>query len=140
MEKETEASAPVSGLDSPFNDLCGLEITERSSNHCTVVCRAGEKHMNPNSTVHGGLLFTMMDVAGGYAARTLDSGEMTRCVTQNASTVFLRPGMPGTLTAEADVIRRGSRIVVATVCVYNAERNLLTKGEFTYYCLRDAKA
>lgn len=140
MEKETEASTPVSGLDSPFNDLCGLEITERSSNHCTVVCHAGEKHLNPNSTVHGGLLFTMMDVAGGYAARTTDSGEIVRCVTQNASTVFLRPGLPGTLTAEADVIRRGSRIVVATVCVYDAERNLLTKGEFTYYRLRDAKA
>ena len=140
MEKETESSAPVFGLDSPFNDLCGLEITERSSNHCTVVCRAGEKHMNPNSTVHGGLLFTMMDVAGGYAARTLDSGETTRCVTQNASTVFLRPGMPGTLTAEADVIRRGSRIVVATVCVYDAERNLLTKGEFTYYVLRRSES
>ncbi len=140
MEKETEASAPVSGLDSPFNDLCGLEITERRGGHCTVACRTGENHLNPYGIVHGGLLFTMMDVAGGYAARTLDSGETIRCVTQNASTVFLRPGMPGTLTAEADVIRRGSRIVVATVCVYNAERNLLTKGEFTYYRLRDAKA
>lgn len=140
MEKETAASAPVSGLNSPFNDLCGLEITERSSDHCTVVCRAGEKHLNPNSTVHGGLLFTMMDVAGGYAARTTDSGEIVRCVTQNASTVFLRPGLPGTLTAEADVIRRGSRIVVATVCVYDAERNLLTKGEFTYYVLRRSES
>lgn len=140
MEKETAASALVSGLNSPFNDLCGLEITERNSNHCTVVCRAGEKHLNPNSTVHGGLLFTMMDVAGGYAARTTDSGEIVRCVTQNASTVFLRPGLPGTLTAEADVIRRGSRIVVATVCVYDAERNLLTKGEFTYYVLRRSES
>ena len=92
--------------------------------------------MNPNGTVHGGLLFTMMDVAGGYAARTVDSGETVRCVTQNASTVFLRPGVPGTLTAEGDVIRRGRHIVVATVCVFDSERNLLTKGEFTYYCLR----
>ena len=136
MKKEIETSASFFSESSPFNDLCGLEIAERSSRHCTVVCRAGEKHLNPNSTVHGGLLFTMMDVAGGFAARTTDSGEIIRCVTQNASTVFLRPGLPGTLTAEADVIRRGGRIIVATVCVYDAERNLLTKGEFTYYALR----
>lgn len=136
MEKETNTPAPVSVLNSPFNDLCGLEIAEQRRDHCTVVCRAGEKHMNPNGTVHGGLLFTMMDVAGEYATRTVDSGETIRCVTQNASTVFLRPGVPGTLTAEGDVIRRGRHIVVATVCVFDSERNLLTKGEFTYYCLR----
>ena len=56
-------------------------------------------------------------------------------MTQNASTVFLRPGLPGTLTAEADVIRRGGHIIVATVCVYDSKRSLLTKGEFTYYRL-----
>ena len=136
MEKETNTPAPRFSENSPFNDLCSLEIAERRGGHCTVVCRAGEKHMNPHGTVHGGLLVTMMDVAGGYAARTLDSGETVRCVTQTASTVFLRPGVPGTLTAEGDVIRRGRHIVVATVCVFDSERNLLTKGEFTYYCLR----
>ena len=60
MEKEKESSAPVFGLNNPFNDLCGLEIAEQRSGHCTVVCRAGERHLNHNGTVHGGLLFTMM--------------------------------------------------------------------------------
>ena len=101
MKKETETPAPLFSENSPFNDLCGLEITERRGGHCTVACRTGENHLNPYGIVHGGLLFTMMDVAGGYAARTLDSGETIRCVTQNASTVFLHPGKPGTLTAEA---------------------------------------
>ena len=96
MKKETETSAPLFSENCPFNDLCGLEITERRGGHCTVACRTGENHLNPYGIVHGGLLFTMMDVAGGYAARTLDSGETIRCVTQNASTVFLHPGKPGT--------------------------------------------
>ena len=135
MKKETETFAPLFSENSPFNDLCGLEITERRGGHCMVVCRAGENHLNPYGIVHGGLLFTMMDVAGGYAARTLDSGETIRCVTQNASTVFLHPGKPGMLTAEGDVICRGDRIIVATVCVYDSEHSLLTKGEFTYYRL-----
>ena len=109
MKKETETSAPLFSENCPFNDLCGLEITERRGGHCTVACRTGENHLNPYGIVHGGLLFTMMDVAGGYAARTLDSGETIRCVTQNASTVFLHPGKPGMLTAEGDVIRRRLR-------------------------------
>ena len=112
MKKETETSAPLFSENCPFNDLCGLEITERRGGHCTVACRTGENHLNPYGIVHGGLLFT-----------------------QNASTVFLHPGKPGMLTAEGDVIRRGGRIIVATVCVYDSEHSLLTKGEFTYYRL-----
>lgn len=128
----TEPAVVPAELRCPFNDLCGLEITERYADHCTVVCRTAEKHQNPYGIIHGGLLFTMMDVAGGHAARTTASGALIRCVTQNASTVFLRPAHPGMLTAEGNVIRRGSRIIVSTVCVYDSERNLLTKGEFTY--------
>ena len=29
MKKETETSAPLFSENCPFNDLCGLEITER---------------------------------------------------------------------------------------------------------------
>ena len=35
MKKETETSAPLFSENSPFNDLCGLEITERRGGHCT---------------------------------------------------------------------------------------------------------
>ena len=45
MKKETETSAPLFSENCPFNDLCGLEITERRGGHCTVACRAGENHL-----------------------------------------------------------------------------------------------
>ena len=135
MKKETETSAPLFSENCPFNDLCGLEITERRGGHCTVACRTGENHLNPYGIVHGGLLFTMMDVAGGYAARTLDSGETIRCVTQNAFYRVSPSGEAGHADVEGATIRRGSRIIVATVCVYDSEHSLLTKGEFTYYRL-----
>ena len=35
MEKEKESSAPVFGLNNPFNDLCGLEIAEQRSGQAT---------------------------------------------------------------------------------------------------------
>ena len=53
MKKETETSAPLFSENCPFNDLCGLEITERRGGHCTVACRAGENHLNPYGIVHG---------------------------------------------------------------------------------------
>ena len=136
MEKENGQYVPEEDIQESFNQLCGLRVRERTSGHCVIECDLEERHMNIHGTAHGGLIFSMMDVAGGYAAATLDSGEFVNTVTQNSSMVFLKPGLTERLTAVGDVIHRGHRICVATVCTYDARRNLVAKGEFTYYYLR----
>ena len=75
----------------------------------TVAVEAGEQHLNPHGTVHGGLLATMLDVAmGGAVAET--GGE--RPVTVSLTVTYLEPGRPGRLEARANVRKRGKRLIV----------------------------
>jgi uncharacterized protein (TIGR00369 family) len=75
----------------------------------TVVVDAGEEHLNPHGTVHGGVLATMLDVAMGSAAAQA-GGEQP--VTVSLTVTYLEPGRPGRLEARAQVRKRGKRLLV----------------------------
>ncbi len=69
-----------------------------------------ERHMNPNAVAHGGVCFTLMDTAmGGAVMTTLEEG--FGCATVEMQTRFHRGARSGTLTAVAEVMNRGRRIV-----------------------------
>ena len=120
-------------FNNSFNKLCDLELLEKNDGHVVVACNVSEKHLNGYHIVHGGLIFTMMDVAGGRASATMDNGEILDVVTQNSSLSFLRAAKPGLLTAEAEIVRRGRRVIVCTVCAFDGDHTLIAKGDFTYY-------
>ncbi len=135
---ESNDSLRPGGALGGFDDLCGLKVRLLENGRCIIECNVTEKLLNCHGTAHGGLLFTIMDLAGGCAASQTENGMISAIVTQNASTTFLRPAKPGLITAEADVVRRGRRITVVQICVYDADRKMLTKGDFTYYNYGDS--
>ena len=137
---ETNASLRPDGVFGGFDDLCGLKMRLLENGHCILECNVDDKLLNCHGTAHGGLLFTIMDLAGGCAASQTEDMTIPTIVTQNASTTFLRPARPGTITAEAEIVRRGRRVIVVQICVYDAERKMLTKGDFTYYNFGEAAA
>lgn len=67
--------------------------------------------------VHGGIASTLIDTAGGIACRTvLDDPTTGGVATINLDVSYLRPAA-GDLVAEAEVVRAGSTVGVATVSV-----------------------
>jgi uncharacterized protein (TIGR00369 family) len=74
-----------------------------------VVLDAGEDHVNPNGTVHGGVLATMLDVAMGTAVAAVGGDSP---VTVSLTVTYLAPGRPGQLVADAKVRKRGKRLIV----------------------------
>ena len=74
-----------------------------------VVVEAGEEHLNPHGTVHGGVLATMIDVAMGTAVAA-EGGDSP--VTVSLTVTYLEPGRPGRLEAVAKVRKRGKRLMV----------------------------
>lgn len=74
------------------------------------VLELAELHMNPHGTVHGAVPFTLMDTAmGGAVMSTIDDGRL--CATIEMQTRFHRPIAAGTLTATAEVVTAGRRVV-----------------------------
>ena len=71
-----------------FNSHNHIVVTEVGEGTSVVEVEMTQDAMNPLGMAHGGLIFSMCDVATGVAART--SGRIT--VTLDSSIQFLRPG------------------------------------------------
>ena len=87
-----------------FREHVALQISNG-----TVVVDAGDEHLNPRGTVHGGLLATMLDTAMGNAVTEV-GGE--RPVTVALTVTYLEPGRAGRLEATARVRKRGKRLLI----------------------------
>ncbi len=92
-----------------FREHIALQVEAGEEGVGHVLLDAGEEHLNPHGTVHGGVLASMIDVAMGTAVATT-GGESP--VTVSLTVTYLEPGQPGRLTAEARVRKRGKRLIV----------------------------
>ena len=116
-------------LFNAHNDIRLVDVDDR----CGIVeVTLTPKGMNPLGTAHGGLIFSLLDVATGVAARS--GGRMT--VTQDASIYFLRSGKnTEKLTAKGRVVREGRRTGLCEAEVFTDDGTLIAKGSVTVFYL-----
>lgn len=112
-----------------FGTLLGIQIDRVEEGFARVSLDIVPDYLNPYKTVHGGVLYTMADMAGGTAAYS--HGQAV--VTVDSSFHFLHAGRDVTkLIAEGREIRNGKSIAVYEVSVMNQEEKELCRGTFTY--------
>lgn len=115
-----------------FNAHNGIRLIEVDDGYGVVEADLVPSAMNPRGTAHGGLVFSLVDVATGVAARAL--GRMT--VTQNASIYFLRPGHnTAKLIAKGRVVKEGRQTGFCEAEVFTAEGVLIAKGSVSVFYL-----
>ena len=120
-----------------FNRHNGLRLTDVDDGTATVEVTLRKEGLNPRGIAHGGLIFTLCDVATGVAART--GGRTT--VSQDASIYFLRPGVnTEKLTAKGRVLKEGRTTGYAEAEVFNDDGTLIAKAAVTVHYLDDRKA
>ena len=120
-----------------FNRHNGLRLTDVDDGTATVEVTLRKEGLNPRGMAHGGLIFTLCDVATGVAART--GGRTT--VSQDASIYFLRPGVnTEKLTAKGRVLKEGRTTGYAEAEVFNDDGTLIAKAAVTVHYLDDRKA
>jgi|TARA_B110000967_G_scaffold206366_1_gene252888 uncharacterized protein (TIGR00369 family) len=78
---------------------------------------------------HGGVLASLVDIAGCYALMLVAKGPM---LTLNFSTDFLKLAVSDTLTATAKVTRSGRRVGFVEVIVRNQEQDEVVTGRACY--------
>ena len=83
-----------------------------------VVVEAGDEHLNPHGTVHGGVLATMIDTAMGTAVASAGGDSP---VTVSLTVTYLEPGRPGRLEALARVRKRGKRLTVVEAEIHQGD-------------------
>lgn len=92
-----------------FREHVALQVEPGEEGIGRVLLEAGDEHLNPHGTVHGGVLATMLDVAMGTAVATAGGDSP---VTVSLTVTYLEPGRPGPLVATAQVRKRGKRLLV----------------------------
>ena len=114
----------------PFYQLTGMEMIKISAEEFIGELEIADKHRNAAGSVHGGMLYTMIDTfAGAHAAFIMQKG----VVTVNSHIEFLRPAVNGRIICKSEIIKAGRSFVRARGDVYDAEGNLLCTSMNTYY-------
>lgn len=106
----------------------GIKVTELNEGYAVVHVKITDELQNPTHSVHGGLLFTLCDVATaaaaasyGYHVTTVDSSFHYLRAALNVSELF----------AEAQEIKHGRRVMVFEADVTDSEGTLYCRGIFT---------
>jgi uncharacterized protein (TIGR00369 family) len=96
----------------PFNRLLGMRGESVSEGRCVLLVPVrGDLVGDPRRpAIHGGVLSSLIDTAGGVAAwSALGDGETVSTVDLRVD--YLEPaGMGGDLRAEAELVRKGTRV------------------------------
>lgn len=93
----------------PLRDMLGFTIVQGDGTG-TATLDVDERHINPHGTVHGGVMFVMLDTAMGAATMSI-VGEGNWCATLDIHTRYLSPCFGGRLVATATVRKAGRRVV-----------------------------
>ncbi len=112
-----------------FGSMIGLKHTYVGKGAAETELPVRPEFINLQGTIHGGILLTLADVTGGTAACSY--GKIVATVSSDYH--FLRAGTQITkLTAKAEEIRAGKRIMVYDVSVRDQDGLLLGRGIFSY--------
>jgi len=94
----------------PLRTFLDFTIDDGIGGEAVAALDVGDRHLNPNGVVHGGVVFTLVDTAMGRATMSvLEEGRI--CASIEVAVRYLRPITGGRLVATASVLRAGRRIV-----------------------------
>ncbi|MDR2743765.1 MAG: PaaI family thioesterase [Desulfovibrio sp.] len=108
--------------------LLNITIKEVRKDYAKVTMPITGHHKNGMGIAHGGVIFSLADVAFGAAA---NADAKTVVVSLNTTIEFLRPGKTSHLTAEAKIVRSGQHIMSYDVEIFDSSGELIAKAMCT---------
>lgn len=107
----------------PFNRYLGIKVVtvEKGRAHLTLPFRSEFVGDPLRPALHGGVVSTMADVAGGLAMWSGILDHRARVSTIDLRVDYLRPARLLTLDAEAIVVRQGNRVGVVDVKLFHPD-------------------
>ncbi|MBO1924710.1 PaaI family thioesterase [Thiomicrorhabdus sp. 6S3-12] len=120
----------------PFLEHIGAELTAFESGSAEVELHVKPYHLQHMGFVHGGVISTLMDNTGWYAAvSNLDEG--FTAVTMEIKVNYLKPASGKHLVASATVKRKGQKVSFVTIELLDGEQ-LVAYATGTYAILPES--
>ena len=93
-----------------FSYYIGVEFTQWQEGHSQCVLHVDKQLLNPNHTMHGGALYTMVDAGmGATVFSVIKKGETSATI--ETKIVYFKAVASGLLTCDTKIINMGNRIV-----------------------------
>ena len=130
----------------PFHRTVGLHFDQVDSERCVLrfASRAELIGNYVQGILHGGVIATVLDVAGGtmaavglihkhgHASEEEIRERLSKLGTIDLRIDYLRPGRGAAFRAEAVLLRGGNKVAVARMELYNDSEELIAVGTGTY--------
>ncbi len=113
-----------------FLRLLKAKVEEARPEYARVVLEMEEQHRNGMGAAHGGLVYSLADLAFGAAS---NAGRTEGIVSLAVNIQYLLPGHKGPLVAEARAERLGGHILVYDVEVLDGDGQKIAIATFTGY-------
>lgn len=114
---EIQARIRASFQRQTFLTTIGAELHSADAGRCMLSAPLAEHVRQQQGAGHGGFVFSLGDVAGGYAALSA-LPEGVEVMSAELKIHFLRPALGTRLIARGEVIKPGRRLVVVKSDVY----------------------
>lgn len=123
----------VDPLSGGFNDLIGLQIQTWRSGYAQLSLTMNDQLRNRSGTIHGGVLATMLDAAGGFAGCYCSvPGNVRKAVTLSLTTQFVGQVSDGIVYVEASRIGGGRKVFFIEAKVTDAENQIIATAQGAY--------
>ena len=150
LELSQELHQAVSGFFQriPFNQMLGIQLGELSLQRVTMHLPMQDGLIGNfvHGILHGGVISSLLDVAGGAMAligafdkhQHLSSQErmarLSKLGTIDLRIDYLRPGRGQHFTASAVLLRSGNKVAVVRSELHSDDGTLIAVGTGTYLC------
>lgn len=142
MEKQFDIFKNIIEELIPFNKMLGIQLEDISDGYALLKIPFRDELVgNPMlNALHGGLISTAMDTAGGAAGMTTLTSMEDRISTIDMRVDYLRPGQAKDLLVEGHITRSGNRIVATAMKAYHPdeEEKPIAEGRGVYNVKRNA--
>lgn len=134
-DPEFERRTRENFLSQGFMHTLGAVMSSLAPGHCELTVEFGDALAQQHGFFHGGVVATLADVSGGYAAFSLLPVDRTN-VTVEFKLNLMSPGRGASLQASADVLKSGRTLTVCRSDVFavsdDGSRTLCATALATY--------
>jgi uncharacterized protein (TIGR00369 family) len=120
---------------SPFMKYLGIEVVNVDKGFARLSLAFSKKLTQPFGMLHGGAIVSLADSAVAKALLTMIEPDK-RIAAIEVKCNFLIAIEEGILTAEAQIIHKGTRTAVGEVNIWDKEHRLVAKAIGTYAIIR----
>jgi uncharacterized protein (TIGR00369 family) len=122
----------------PIMMTLGMKVLQFGDGKATLKMNVDRKFYNPMGTLHGGVMTDLADACMGIATMST-LGEDETFTTLELKMNFIRPVYEDELTAEANVLHRGRKVVLVESVLKNREGKDVARGMATQMVLSSTK-